>query len=142
PTEAEWEKAAKGPKGHRYGTSTGELWENPDREEGRLAHFNQNSTEVVGKYPANGYGLFDMAGNVWQWVLDWYKSGYGPSGRNPKGPNKPQQEDDRWKVRRGGSWNINPQDFLRAAYRDYRPPGDDRTINVGFRVVVAQDFPE
>ncbi|HCU25848.1 MAG TPA: hypothetical protein DF383_12590, partial [Deltaproteobacteria bacterium] len=66
--EAEWEKAARGPNGkNEYGTSNGELLDPQGR---RLAHFDQKSSAKVGSYPANGYGLFDMAGNAWQWLLN------------------------------------------------------------------------
>ena len=71
-------------------------------------------THPVGQKQANGYGLYDMSGNVWQWM-----------------ENKYDDKND-WRALRGGSWDDDPQD-VRAAYRSYDEPAD-RSNNNGFRL--------
>ena len=100
PTEAEWEYAARGGlKGKKY--------PNGDELDKKLVNYGQNlrGTTAVGSYPANGFGLHDMAGNVREWVLDWYQTGYylKSPGKNPRGP-----DIGRFRVIRGGSWFAGP----------------------------------
>ena len=123
PTEAEWEKAARG------GTSGWYYWDQDHTD--IYAWYGNNAgkrTQPAGTRKPNRYGLYDMAGNVWEWVEDWYESTYYSKSpqRNPKGPAKGAT-----KVIRGGSWGTPPAKIAHAN-RDSREPGT-RYINGGFR---------
>jgi len=138
PTESEWEKAARG--GCEVGGDPGACEDPADERiypwgEGidcSYANYSDcvGDTTPVGSYPAgvSPYGLHDMAGNVWEWVLDWYiPDYYSPSLLyDPLGPEKSSYRD-----LRGGSWVINPY-LLRVANRNYSFP-DDSNFNDGFR---------
>jgi len=147
PTEAEWEYAARGgqhnpytayPWGDLIDGSHANFWPSGDPYE---AGENPWTTPVGyydgGQSPsgvdmANGYGLYDMAGNTWEWCEDWYSAGYygASSGSNPHGPPSGLA-----RVKRGGSWNFNDY-HSRCASRSYVFP-DTRAHYLDFRLVRA-----
>ncbi len=137
PTEAEWEKAARGglknkdyPWGDSIDTSMANYEVNP-------------STVSVGSYPPNDYGLYDMAGNVEEWCLDEYQADFYKDSpkRNPIAGTdsitdivKNYKDVKSPRVLRGGGWVFGP-DHVRVSRRPQLSPGDSRHATTGFRCV-------
>jgi formylglycine-generating enzyme required for sulfatase activity len=131
PTEAEWEYA------YRAGTTTAfHGWPanpngtNDDSQLGTIAWFGSNSgsqTRPVGGKAANGFGLFDVSGNVWEWCQDWYGSYTSGPQTNPTGP-----ATGSGRVLRGGHW-YSSSNYCRASSRGGNTPVS-RFLYVGFRV--------
>jgi len=155
PTEAEFEFASRGgldrkryawgdefmPGGkHMANTFQGHFPDSNTGEDGYLG------TAPVGSFPANGYGLFDMAGNVWEWTSDWYRADYyttlaatGEIAINPKGPADsfdPSEPGVRKRVQRGGSFLCTDQ-YCGRYIAGGRGKGelDTGTNHLGFRCV-------
>jgi formylglycine-generating enzyme required for sulfatase activity len=157
PTEAEWEFASRGGKAGELYAWGNELKPNNQYQ----ANIYQGAFPVEGgdsgadgwvgiapvkQYAPNGYGLYDIGGNVWEWVSDWYRADYyaqlrskGVVARNPKGPDvpyDPQEPDQKKRVHRGGSFLCS--DLYCTRYLvGTRGKGESRTASnhCGFRCV-------
>jgi formylglycine-generating enzyme required for sulfatase activity len=130
PTEAEWERAARGNDERKYPWGNGP----PSPDQARFATPSDSSVYEgrvvpVGSYPkgASPFGIYDLAGNVWEWAADWYSENVpSDDARNPKGP-----ESGRTKVMRGGGW-YDGAERLTATKRMYASPAR-RAADIGFR---------
>jgi len=127
PTEAQWEYAAIGKTGSAY------VWGDSNLPETAKANAwysvnADNSAHTAGLKRANTWGLYDMAGNVWEWCWDWYSTYSEAAATNPRGP-----DSGSYRVVRGGSWS-DPPSSMRAATRWFVDPCSG-SKNIGFRIV-------
>jgi formylglycine-generating enzyme required for sulfatase activity len=129
PSEAEWEYAC------RAGTTTEYYF--GDNLDPSIANYGQNSggTSLVGGFPPNSFGLYDMHGNVWEWCLDDWHSDYNgcPTDGSAWLNKNNSQEGRKYKCLRGGAWDFDPR-YCRSAYRSNDDIGN---YNVGFRPVFS-----
>ena len=130
PSEAEWEYAA------RAGTTTRYSWgdaigQNRANCDGCGSRWDNKRPAPVGSFQPNGFGLYDMHGNVWEWVADCWHGSYkgAPTDGSAWTSGCPADAP----VLRGGAWYYSPR-FLRAAYRDWSRPSY-RSFTYGFRLV-------
>ena len=131
PTEAEWEYACRAT--HQTSTDTGDLTideKNHAKGLQNIAWYQANSdgkTHPVGQLQPNDFGLYDMLGNVWEWVNDWWDTYPSSAQVNPTGPVSAST-----RVIRGGSW-FDGTDYVRSSYRYSFTPGNADN-DLGFRV--------
>ena len=146
PTEAEWEYAARGglagkeyPWGRKYPWGSTITISNANYKANNI-----NDTTPVGEYAPNGYGLYDMVGNVSEWCLDAYDADFYAASENSRNPIAGGKVDnfttiptDSWRVLRGGSWNSGAR-LLRVADRGRNTPMGSNN-NIGFRCMKDVD---
>lgn len=138
PTEAEWEYACRAGTTTPFNTGNN-ITTAQANYDGNFPYNNNPKGEnrartlPVGSFAPNGFGLYDMHGNAWEWVNDWFEN-YSPNmppQENPKGPSS-----GKYRVYRGGGWDLIAQ-FCRSARRRYQEP--ERKFNyMGFRVAASK----
>tara|TARA_B100000315_G_scaffold88268_1_gene81044 strand:+ start:759 stop:1478 length:720 start_codon:yes stop_codon:yes gene_type:complete len=121
PTEAEWERAGRGPEGAPY--SFGFY---PDRTKGNFGNEFQAGVKAVDSFSPNGFGLYNMSGNVWEWVDDWFAF-YNKA----VAENKNRRGNSNEKLLRGGSW-YNSAYYVNVGMRFKLRP-DVKLNSIGFR---------
>jgi formylglycine-generating enzyme required for sulfatase activity len=130
PSEAEWEYAARGGLEGAKFASGAHLDEDAANADGVAGADRWEKSAPVRSFPPNGFGLYDMAGNVWEWCADWYapRTYAEEAVSDPQGP-----PDGSQRVVRGGSWTSN-QWRMRLSYR-FRLAPSDTSVTLGFRCV-------
>jgi formylglycine-generating enzyme required for sulfatase activity len=135
PTEAEWEYAARGNQENHIYPLNDENSRDKANFYGKKGNDIFEFTAPLKSFDPNTFQLYDMAGNVWEWVSDWYSpTSYANSpAADPKGPESGKEH-----VARGGSWDSDPKEHLRISFRKSSGKG---TNNLGFRCVL-EDTPQ
>ena len=138
PTEAQWEKAARGTEGKKY--PWGNTFDRSKLQCSKTKVKDAGGTAKVGSFPAGAspYGVLDMAGNVWEWCADWYDEGFcaTPAASLPN-PLNDATGPQKARVLRGGSWNYIDPTLFRSAFRSLTPPYV-RVNLIGFRVAMTR----
>jgi len=131
PSEAQWERAAGNGNGCQFPWGEGFDLLNPPARGGLKSN---EKTSPVGSFPPNSNGVHDMAGNVWEWVADWFSINiyYTDILHNPRGPARGVM-----KVRRGGSW-ADSIIAMTSGYRDWSHPLSRGFTDIGFRCAVNE----
>ena len=139
PTEAEWEFACRAGTttpfsfGRTLSTGLANYNGNATYADGSKGEYREKTVPVA-SFPPNGWGLFEMHGNVWEWCEDWYETDYYKGRPDPdKDPTGPLA--GQYRVLRGGSWFYNPW-HLRSANRSGCDP-ESVDFNYGFRAAWA-----
>jgi len=130
PTESEWEFAARGgleKQKYPWGSESPNGNANLGHDWGQQGNGWQQYLQKPGQYAANKYGLFDMAGNVWEWTADWFGPYQSSLAINPAG-----SKTGNMKVIRGGGWN-SADNFVRNSFRGPTQPGK-KDAHIGFRI--------
>lgn len=142
PSEAEWEYACRAgtTTPFHFGASITSDLANYDRNQahdsGPQGQYRKQTTEV-GSFPANAFGLYDMAGNLWEWCQDTWHSSYHNA---PKNGSAWEEEDSSYRILRGGAWIYSPR-YCRSAAR-YYVSQDCSNFYIGFRVALSALHPE
>jgi len=128
PSEAEWERAARAGKATRYAWGN-EIGSNRANCESCGSQWDGKRTAPVGSFPANEYGLHDMAGNVWEWVEDCWSDNHrgAPADGKPRLTGQCER-----RVMRSGSWNNHPNNVRPAAREPMAP--ENESYDIGFRL--------
>lgn len=130
PSEAQWERAAAGKNGCEF--PWGPAFD-PQMKQARAGLVLRANAAPVGSHPPNALGIYDMAGNMWEWVSDWFSIDYYYLGDlyNPRGP-----INGIMKVRRGGSWSDSIK-AMATGYRDWSYPFSRGFNDIGFRCALT-----
>lgn len=138
PTEAEWEYAARAGAENQVFPLNDETSRDKANFVDRKGNDRYENAAPVKKFDANAFGLFDMAGNVWEWAGDWFSADYYAQSPASDPPGAPAPNKDKERVIRGGGFDSNPKEHLRISYRK----GFSGIGNaVGFRCVL-EDTPQ
>lgn len=125
PTEAQWEYAAGGPDHN--------IWSLSDTFNAADYAFNESQTSTVKSHPSNGFGLFDMSGNIWEWCSDWHSATFPHTSEiDPSGPATGIE-----RVGHGGYFSTSNSDYLKTQYRSKWDPSDSTGNTNGFRVAAG-----